>query len=396
MDILAKLVVLRPASTVFDAAHAMQDNHVGAVLVADHGHLVGIVTDRDVALAVARNGFDARATLLADVMTHVVGTCDEHASVADLVTTMRQYACRRVPLTADGRVVGLVTLDDLVLERLAAPDDMRAVIAAQLEQPARLKPGGLVRPSPHPAPPADERRAAAIRRHQYGVTVDPRPRLLRPPVPTNPGLAATRLCPSRRQRATVLGGVNGSLAVLGGCAAIDTPCARPPRLRAGDGQTEASGGGSELRMAGEASRWSPQAVGTAATRPTAWEATDGSVHGAGCSFAKLHPRGRGRSRQAAERASARDQRQGAGPMPGGDRRHAAPVLRGGDPERLALRAARAPRRRDRGGAVGEAARQQERLARCLGTHRAPAHGSEDRARLQGAATVHGAAPGRPR
>jgi CBS domain-containing protein len=152
-----KLVVLRPRSTVFDAARALRDNHVGAILVTDDGHLVGIVTDRDLALAITRDAFDAHTTRLVELMTDVVGTCDENASILDLVTTMRLYACRRVPVMRDGGVVGMVTLDDLIVEDLAAPEDVRAVIVAQLEQPARLKPAGLVRPSSPARPRRDPR-----------------------------------------------------------------------------------------------------------------------------------------------------------------------------------------------------------------------------------------------
>jgi CBS domain-containing protein len=146
-----KLVILRRASSVYEAARAMADNHVGAVLVADRGRLAGIVTDRDVALAVARDDFDPRRTPLAAVMSDVVGACAEGAGVVDLLTTMRQYACRRVPITRALKPVGLVPLDDLVLDGRASLDDLRSVVAAQLERPSRLKPEGAVRPvSVHP------------------------------------------------------------------------------------------------------------------------------------------------------------------------------------------------------------------------------------------------------
>jgi CBS domain-containing protein len=141
-----KLVILRRASSVYEAARAMADNHVGAVLVVDRGRLAGIVTDRDVALAVARDDFDPHHTPLAAVMSDVVGACAEGAGVADVLTTMRQYACRRVPITRAQKPVGLVTLDDLVLDGRASLDDLRDVVAAQLERPSRLKPEGAVRP----------------------------------------------------------------------------------------------------------------------------------------------------------------------------------------------------------------------------------------------------------
>jgi uncharacterized protein (DUF2267 family) len=142
-----KLVVLHPDSTVYEAARAMKDNHVGAVLVAERGRLTGILTDRDVALAVVRDGFDARTMPLTSVMNDMVCACEQGASVGDVLMTMRQCACRRVPLTHAQKPVGLVTLDDLIVERAISLPQIRDVVAAQLEQPARLKPAGSVRPS---------------------------------------------------------------------------------------------------------------------------------------------------------------------------------------------------------------------------------------------------------
>lgn len=127
----------------------MKDNHVGCVLVVDHHRrLVGIATDRDLALALARPDIDPAATTVAEVMTDVVGTCAEGARSIDVLCTMKQYACRRVPLTRDGRPVALVTLDDLLVDGTAKIDDLREIVAAQLGMPARHKPAGSIRPGP--------------------------------------------------------------------------------------------------------------------------------------------------------------------------------------------------------------------------------------------------------
>jgi CBS domain-containing protein/uncharacterized protein (DUF2267 family) len=156
-----KLVVLQRGATAYEAARAMADNHVGAVLVVHHHKLTGVLTDRDLALAVARDGFDPHATRLGEVMTSVVVTCEEGASVDDILLAMKQYAVRRVPLVRDGKPAGLVTLDDLLLDAEVPPAELRAVVAAQLAQPARLKPAGEVRPSIAPsAPPPDRGRSA--------------------------------------------------------------------------------------------------------------------------------------------------------------------------------------------------------------------------------------------
>jgi CBS domain-containing protein len=142
----SRIVVLRPASTVREAACAMNDNHVGAVLVCEEHRLVGIVTDRDLALHLASPNADPRETKISAIMTDVVVSCDGDATVADVVCAMRQYACRRIPIVENGRPVGIVTLDDVIAERWAHPETIRDVVKAQLERPSRFKPEGRLHP----------------------------------------------------------------------------------------------------------------------------------------------------------------------------------------------------------------------------------------------------------
>jgi uncharacterized protein (DUF2267 family) len=141
-----KLLVLRGSAKAHEAARAMADNHVGAVLVVVGRGLGGIVTDRDLALALARPDFDPQRTTLSEIMTGVIGACEEGACLADVLCTMKQFACRRVPLLRHGRPVGIVTLDDLILGDEVALPEIREIVAAQLGQPARFKPAGHVRP----------------------------------------------------------------------------------------------------------------------------------------------------------------------------------------------------------------------------------------------------------
>lgn len=167
----SRLVILRRTAAAFEAARAMMDNHVGSVLVVDgHHRLVGILTDRDLALAVARPDFDPRTTTLSALMTDVVGTCEPGAGEADVVCTMKQYACRRVPFTRQGRPVDLVTLDDLLAEESIAPGDAREIVAAQLGMPSRHKPAGSLRPgqvAESGALPPEERRREARRERAF-------------------------------------------------------------------------------------------------------------------------------------------------------------------------------------------------------------------------------------
>lgn len=155
----ARIVVLHPRSSAHAAARAMADNHIGAILVAERQQMVGIVTDRDLALEIVAGGL-AHTTLVHDVMSDEVATVPVTASVEDVVRAMREHGCRRVPLVEDGKLVGLVTLDDLIVDGAIDVEAARSIIVAQLEAAARFKEEGAV----HPEEPAQPEMAG--RRHR--------------------------------------------------------------------------------------------------------------------------------------------------------------------------------------------------------------------------------------
>jgi len=160
-----RMIILHPNSNARDAACAMADNHIGSVLVTDEQQVVGIVTDRDIALDVVAAELDAPLTTVRDIMSDEIGCVNVDDHVHDVLNTMRQHACRRVPILEDGRPVGIVTLDDLILEDAITLDEARSVITAQLEVAARFKAEGTTHPQ-NPARPGDDRRSRARRRRE--------------------------------------------------------------------------------------------------------------------------------------------------------------------------------------------------------------------------------------
>lgn len=142
----ARLVILHPEASAYEAARALANNHVGAVVVQEAGRVVGIVTDRD--LAVRALGFepDPRGVRLRDIMTPEPVTLRREDSEQQALELMRERRVRRIPIVDDGAAVGMVTLDDLVLAGVADVTAIGRVVEAQLAQPAPAKPGGAVRP----------------------------------------------------------------------------------------------------------------------------------------------------------------------------------------------------------------------------------------------------------
>ncbi|AXG09803.1 CBS domain-containing protein [Haloplanus rubicundus] len=118
-------------ASVKDLARTMLDEELGDLVIAEDDKPVGIVTDRDIALAVAR--YDDLSELTAeDIMTPDPVTIQEDATAVDLPATMADGRVRRIPVVDDdGRLVGIATLDDVVATAGEMLDDVAAVIESQ-------------------------------------------------------------------------------------------------------------------------------------------------------------------------------------------------------------------------------------------------------------------------
>jgi CBS domain-containing protein len=120
-DALIGVIAVPPTATVIDATGVMNAHGIGAVLVMDGLHPVGIFTERDVLRRIVAAGNSPEDTLLRDVMTRDLVFCsldDEVDAVADI---MRSKRIRHVPvLDAEGFVVGMVSIGDINAFRLAS------------------------------------------------------------------------------------------------------------------------------------------------------------------------------------------------------------------------------------------------------------------------------------
>ena len=127
-----RMVVLDSNSSVLEAARAIEHNNIGAVIVQRDGRIVGLMTDRDLAVRVLGRGLDPEATTLGEVMTAPVVTLAPTDSQNDAIRLMQQRNIRRIPLVEEERAVGIVTLDDLLLDEAAPLDQLAAVVEAQI------------------------------------------------------------------------------------------------------------------------------------------------------------------------------------------------------------------------------------------------------------------------
>jgi len=110
-------VMVEPDATVKEAARMMRDRDIGAVLVADRGQLVGVLTDRDIVVrGIAEKG-DPSSTKVVDIVSKEVETVKPNDSVEKAVKKMRSKAMRRIPVVDErGKPVGIVTIGDLAVD----------------------------------------------------------------------------------------------------------------------------------------------------------------------------------------------------------------------------------------------------------------------------------------
>jgi CBS domain-containing protein len=115
-------------ATIADAARRMRDDDIGDVLVTSDGALCGIVTDRDIVVRSVADGDDPSSTPVGEICTRDVQSLTPDDTVQDAVRLMSDGALRRVPVCTDGRVVGIVSLGDLAIDR--EPDSVLGDISA--------------------------------------------------------------------------------------------------------------------------------------------------------------------------------------------------------------------------------------------------------------------------
>jgi CBS-domain-containing membrane protein len=137
-----RLVVMHPDATAYDAIRAMEDNHIGAVVVQEAGVVLGIATDRDLALQVISFDQDPLELRLRTVMSRPMEVIPVEASPAEAARMMLERHVRRLPIVSGAKLVGMVTLDDLIVDGGVDPGLIAAVVRAQLAEPSRLKCAG--------------------------------------------------------------------------------------------------------------------------------------------------------------------------------------------------------------------------------------------------------------
>ena len=123
-----------PQLTVRQAAVYLHENHIGAIVIVDRNdRIAGIGTERDIVAAVARNGAECMDRPISSIMWGNVHRCDENQTVEDLMEMMSSLRARHIPVEKEGRLVGIISIGDVVKSHIRAikheADAIKAYIA---------------------------------------------------------------------------------------------------------------------------------------------------------------------------------------------------------------------------------------------------------------------------
>src|SRR5215207_10756711 len=114
------VITTEPERTLLETAQLLDETRIGAVVVSDADHpVLGIITERDIARAIAERGAVALEEPVSQHMTAKVITCTQSFTVKDMMELMTHRRIRHVPVVEGGRLNGIVSIGDIVKHRLA-------------------------------------------------------------------------------------------------------------------------------------------------------------------------------------------------------------------------------------------------------------------------------------
>ena len=110
---------IEPTASTACAAKVLSDHSIGALVVTDRDDvIVGIISERDIVRVLSARGRAALDTPVAEVMTRKVMTCSRHDKVDDIMQRMTEGKLRHLPVVEEGRLIGVVSIRDVVKLRL--------------------------------------------------------------------------------------------------------------------------------------------------------------------------------------------------------------------------------------------------------------------------------------
>lgn len=116
----SEVVTTDPATRLGEIARILHDNRVGCIVVVDEANkVIGIVSERDIVICLARQGAEVLEQPVGRCMTSRVHTCTRTDTLEKLMGEMTAHRFRHLPVVEDGELIGLVSIGDVVKQRIA-------------------------------------------------------------------------------------------------------------------------------------------------------------------------------------------------------------------------------------------------------------------------------------
>jgi CBS domain-containing protein len=128
------IITAKAEETLKGVCDLLAHHRIGAVVVTDGtGSISGILSERDIVKAVARDGVGALDRPTADYMTRTVTTCTPADTIADVMAWMTQGRFRHLPVVDGGRLVGVVSIGDVVKQRIASAEQEAEMMRSYIQ-----------------------------------------------------------------------------------------------------------------------------------------------------------------------------------------------------------------------------------------------------------------------
>ncbi|UER55238.1 CBS domain-containing protein [Kineosporiaceae bacterium SCSIO 59966] len=130
-----EVLTIAPTESVRTLLERLREGGVGALVVSTDGRTVeGIVSERDVVRRLSTDGDGVLDTEVSQIMTADVHTCSPSATVDDLMAVMTEQRVRHVPVLEDGVLVGIVSIGDVVKQRMSELQSERDQLEAYISR----------------------------------------------------------------------------------------------------------------------------------------------------------------------------------------------------------------------------------------------------------------------
>jgi CBS domain-containing protein len=113
------VATVSPTTSVTELLGVLSKYNIGATVVTDGDNVVGIVSERDIVRRLQEQGAELLGVAVGEIMTRSVVTCSPMDSVDSLAATMTERRIRHMPVVTDGRLIGIVSIGDVVKSRIS-------------------------------------------------------------------------------------------------------------------------------------------------------------------------------------------------------------------------------------------------------------------------------------